>query len=172
MQDFIMLLRKAHNLKLMNYLFLEFFIYIFRLDDYRQLKPWTGGTTPGERSGSERGCSIFFLVSFLFNNLSSKPSFLFFLPLGLHLGCSSPNHFSVYSIILYPLTSSNTTPSTHTHRHTHTQTHTHTDTHTHTESLESRELQILLLSHSPSYLAGHRDVSPPSHLYVTPSTRA
>ena len=153
-----MLLRKTHSLKPMSYLLLEFSTYIFRLDDLRQLKPWTGDTTPGESSGSERGCSIFFLLSLLFNNLSSKPRFLFFLPLELQFISKSSlciQHHTISSDIQQ-----------------HNSQHTHTHTHTLTESLESRELQILLLSHSPSHLAGHRDVSPPSHLYVTPSTRA
>ena len=116
------------------------------------------GTLPQERAVVLRGAALFsscflsFSITYLPNPDSS-----FFFPWS---SSSSPNHLFVYSIILYPLTSSNTTPNTHTH------------THTLTESLESRELQILLLSHSPSHLAGHRDVSPPSHLYVTPSTRA
>ena len=40
-QDFIRLLRTVYNLKLMNYLFLEFSIYYFQTTvDCRSLKPW------------------------------------------------------------------------------------------------------------------------------------
>ena len=89
-----------------------------------------------------RGAGLFSscLLSFSITYVCHLPNpASFFLPLGHQLGCSSLNHFFVYSIILHPLASSNATPNTHTH------------THTHTEALESRELRILLLLYSPSY---------------------